>query len=460
MSKFLTENKTDIPVIDETEVLVVGGGPAGIGASIAAARAGVKVILMERYGHLGGMSTGGEVILIPPLSYKDTIMIRGIILEMVERLEKIPNGIFGPPRDIVGSQDKNLVAKWDHYFNMVWNGYICYGGYTDPELLKIVLLQMAEEAGVKLYLHSWGCKAVTVDDAEVTGVFFESKQGRNAILAKAIVDCTGDGDICASAGAQYDIDPLSTMRTSAVSTVIRLGGADFEKFALYKANYPDKWLEHFNELKKITGCSVLILPTARNDVVWVNNFILGYSCINVQDLTQAELFGRRTILDVIDYINSQQIPGLSSIWLYDTCSQIGTRGSRRIRGEYTLTMDDMVKTRSFEDVIAVFPAVDVVKTTADAEDSSKQGPVQIPLRTLICYGKKNLLMAGRCFSSDAKANNANNLIPHSVAMGQAAGVAAAVAVSDNTPVPNVNINKVQKELRRQNVYLPGVIKNN
>ena len=318
----------------KTDVLVVGGGPAGVAAAIAAKRAGAaRVILMERYGHFGGMSTGGEVILIPSLSYKNTVMIRGIMLEIINQLKAIPSGICGPSENIVGSNDPNLISKWDHYFNMVWNGNICYGGYVDPELLKIVLNQLIDEANVKAYLHSWCCKAIT-EDRVVKGVSFESKQGRNAILAKMVIDCTGDGDICASAGACFDIIPFDSGRSGSLGLVYRLGGADFDKFALYKADNPDEWADHTENINKLVGFVMTFFPTSRNNVVWIDNWLIGYSCLNVQDLTTVEFKARKTILDVIHYLNNHQIPGLSPVWLYDTASQIGTRGSRRILGRY------------------------------------------------------------------------------------------------------------------------------
>ena len=457
MEKYIVEQQATIPVIDETDVLVVGGGPAGVAAAVAAKRAGAeRVILMERYGHLGGMSTGGEVILIPSLSYKNNIMIRGIMLEIVNRLKTIPKGICGPSENIVGSKDPKLISKWNRYFNMVWNGNICYGGYVDPELLKIVLNQLIEEANVKVYLHSWCCKAIT-DGKIVKGISFESKQGRNAILSKVVIDCTGDGDICASAGASYDIIPSDSGRSGSLGLVYRLGGADFEKFAFYKANNTDEWSEHVENINKLAGFVMTFFPTSRNDVVWIDNWLIGYSCLNVQDLTTVEFKARRTILDVINYLNNNQIPGLSPVWLYDTASQIGTRGSRRILGKYVLTIEDMRVKKSFDDVVAVFPAIDVITTSAGVTDNSEQEPVQIPLSSLIVLGKNNLLVAGRCFSSDTEANNLNNLIPHCFAMGQAAGVAAAVAILENKEISNINIKTVQIELKKQDVFLPNDI---
>ena len=188
-----------------------------------------------------------------------------------------------------------------------------------------------------------------------------------------------------------------------------------------------------------------IFPTSRNDVVWVDNWLLGYDCLKIKDLTAVEFAVRRTLLKIIDYINSNNIPGLEDVWLYDTASQIGTRGSRRVKGEYRMTVEDM-NGRTFDDTVAVIPAA--------VNPRLPNIPSNIPLRTLIAAGKDNLFVAGRCFSSDVTANCYLNLVPHCFAMGQAAGVAAAIAVQDKKHSRDVNIAKVQNELRKQDVFLP------
>ncbi len=211
MEKYYLEEERNIEILEEADVLVVGGGSAGSAAAIAAARAGAKTVLLERYGQLGGMPTGGEVILIPSMSAGKTIMIRGIMLEIMERLTAL-GGVCGPDKSITGSTDSSHMEKWKKYFNMTWNNEVCYGGYVDPDLMKIVLSQMIEEAGVNLYLHSLCCRAIT-DAGTVRGVCFESKEGRKAVMAKTVIDCSGDGDIFASAGAEFEID-LSSMQAS------------------------------------------------------------------------------------------------------------------------------------------------------------------------------------------------------------------------------------------------------
>lgn len=456
MEKYYLEKEQKVEILEEADVLVVGGGSAGTAAAIAAAQAGAKTVLLERYGQLGGMPTGGEVILIPSMSAGKTIMIRGVMLEVMERLTKL-GGVCGPDVSLAGSKDPAHMAKWKKYFNMTWNNEICYGGYVDPDLMKIVLSQMIEEAGINLYLHSLCCRAITEDNT-VKGVCFESKEGRRAVMAKVVIDCSGDGDIFASAGAEYEID-LSSMqaaskdtdilhdvsRTASLALVYRFGGADYNRYADYAAENPEQLKVHEQKLQEIAGYALKIFPTSRNDVVWVDNWVLGYSSIRVKDLTAVETLVRRTIVDVMEYIRRSMIPGLENIWLYDTAPQLGTRGSRRVLGIYHLEMDDLYGQKECQSVIAVIPST--------VNPTMPQVPSKIPYGVLVPEQVDGLLVAGRCFSSELTVNSMTNLVTHCFAYGQAAGAAAATAALDSVAPRNVDIKKVQKELIRQDVYL-------
>lgn len=456
MGKTYLEHSAEIPVLAEADVVVVGGGSAGTAAAIAAARAGARTVLLERYGQLGGMPTGGEVILIPSLSSGDTVMIRGVMLEIMERLTAL-GGVCGPDVKDTGKIDPALLEHWGRYFNMTWNSEVCYGGFVDPDLMKIVLSHMMEEAGVDLYLHSWGAKSI-VENGAVKGVCFESKEGRAAILGKVIIDCTGDGDIFASAGAEFEVSfkkPVDApgnadivhdpSRATSLAVVYRLGGVDFEKFAAYSHTHPEELKAHENAMNQIAGYAMKIFPTSRNDVVWVDNWLLGYSSIKVKDLTAVETDVRRTLLNVINYLREQKIPGLENPWLYDTAPQLGTRGSRRVIGVHHLSLDDLYGRKSFDDVIAVLPST--------VNPKMPQVPSQIPLGVLIPKEIDGLLVAGRCFSSEAEANSYTNLVPHCFAYGQAAGVAAAVAVQTNVQPRAADVKRIQEVLRSQDVYL-------
>ena len=445
--KTVVEAQRNLPVYDEADVLIVGGGPAGHSAAVAAARAGAeKIVVVERYGHLGGMATGGIVILIPHLSVGNCATILGLQEEWLERLAKIPGGLVGPRLDQTGSADPELIDKWRPYFAMVWDNVICHGAYVDPDLLKIVLDQMLEEekARITTYLHSWGTAAI-MEGGAVKGVIFESKEGRKAILARVVIDCTGDGDIFASAGAPFDEDRDVAMRNSMTAVVYRVGGCDFGAFGRYKLQNPEEWNQkHMPSLAGITGFRMSPHPTPKNDVVWVNNWLPNRYCLNVKDLTDTEFTVRRTMLQAIDYLK-RNVPGFKGAYLYDIAPQLGTRGSRRLRGEYKLTVEDLKNTFQHEDVISVAPAINL---------AISRSPTEIPYRVMVPQDVENLLVAGRCFSSDIEANNFTNLIPHCVAMGQAAGVAAACSLQSGASVRAVDVKKMQAELKRQGAFLP------
>ncbi|SMC52934.1 FAD-dependent oxidoreductase [Sporomusa malonica] len=445
MQKAILEPAQNIPVVEEADVIVVGGGPAGIAAAVTARRSGAKkVVLLERYGHLGGMATGGIVVLIPHLSTGSQIEQAGMNVEWLERLAKKPGGVIGTSKEDVGSSKPELINLWKKYFSFVWADLICYGAYVDPEILKIVLNEMVEEANVDVYLHSWGCRALVKDD-EVTGVVFESKEGRKAVLGKIVIDCTGDGDIFASAGAAFDLDPNKDIRNCMMALVYRIGNVDFQAFAEYKSAKPEDWAKKVQKIHEIAGFRTLPFPTPRNDVMWVNNWIPGRDCLKVKDLTAVEFEVRRTALPVIDYLK-KEVPGFNeSSFLHDTAPQVGTRGSRRLKGEYKVIYDDIKQTKKHDDVISVVPAIDL---------SVSKSATHIPYRALVPEKINNLLVAGRCFSSDVEANNWTNLIPHCITLGQAAGAAAAIALDSNVQPRKVDIKALQKTLRSQGVYLP------
>ncbi|MFC1534672.1 FAD-dependent oxidoreductase, partial [Thermodesulfobacteriota bacterium] len=270
----IIEPAREIDVYHEADVVVVGGGPGGHSAAIAAARNGAKTVLIERYGHLGGMATGGIVIQIPHMSDgSHEQQIAGLCQEWLERLDEV-GGNLCPRREDIGSNDEKLVSKWRRFMGNVRDGRIEYTAWVDPELLKCVLNDMVDDAGVTLSLHSWGTRAIVEKD-KVQGVFFESKSGRQAILGKVIIDGTGDGDLLPSAGADFDgtLDPKR--RSSMLALVFRLGNCDYQKYCDFKENNPEKFGELMGEMAEVAGTRLLPLPSPRNDVMWVNNWIPG-----------------------------------------------------------------------------------------------------------------------------------------------------------------------------------------
>lgn len=445
MKEYIHEQAKEIEIFDRCDVLVVGAGPAGTAAAVSAARNGAgKVILLERYGHLGGMATGGQVLFIPHLSEGKQQMIAGIQQEWLDRLEKMPNGLIGPDRKDIGSTDPALIDKWRKYYGFVCDGWIWYGAYVDPEMLKIAMVNMVEDAGVTVYCHAWGSEAL-MEGNRVIGVTFQSKEGRKAILAGKVIDCTGDGDIFASAGCAYEKEYSGDDRSYNVSVVFRLGNVDSEEFRNWKYDPNSHYRDKLAEYKKLFGYRISPFVTPMKDIMWVNNFVEGKDCCNVQDLTDTEMLIRRSLNEGIEWIR-ENVPGFKNAFLHDTAPQLGTRGSRRLNGTYRLTMDDIAQTIEHEDTIAIIPAHRRMKY---------KSPIELPYGVMLpADDVEDLLAAGRCFSSAHDANDHANLIPHCVALGEAAGAAAALALQSNTTFRNIDVKKVQQMLKKQGVYLP------
>jgi FAD dependent oxidoreductase len=446
--KTVREQARDIKVCAEADVVVVGGGPGGHSAAIAAARNGAKVVLLERYGHLGGMATGGIVIQIPHMSDGgDKPVTAGLSLEWLERLDKMPGAVLRPRTEDIGSTDPRLVGYWKRFMGCVINGHIEHTAWVDTELTKCMLNDMVEEAGIKLFLHSWGTRAI-MEDGQVKGAVFESKSGRMAVLGQIVIDGTGDGDLLPSSGAAFDGAVEKNSRSAALALVFRLGNCDYQKYCDFRESQPEKFDALMKELARVSGTRLLPLPTPRNDVLWVNNWIQGLDCTNVEDLTKLEVDMRKTMRKGHEFLK-KNFPTFENSFILDTASQTGTRGSRRLISEYVVTKEDFQASKKFEDTIAVFPRLGPPGT-------GEPKRVYIPYRSLVPAEMEGLLVAGRSFGSDMAANNMANLIPHCISNGQAAGTAAAIAIKKGISPRKVDVRILQQTLLEQGVVLPGI----
>jgi ribulose 1,5-bisphosphate synthetase/thiazole synthase len=382
-----------LSLLDQTDVLVVGGGSAGVAAAIGASRAGAKVTLVERYNHFGGLWTGGLVLVVIGHMVKGPKQVcMGIGEEMMRRLEKIEGGIMnrGPGKNPT----------------------------VDAEALKYVMVEMIQEAGVKVFLHCWGVDAVMEGDA-VRGAVFESKSGRQAILAKVVVDTTGDGDVFAAAGAEFE------HRSYNIGLVSRIGGMDKVDRAAAKGTRAPRGL---GSATPIPG------------VNWVNMLGPERDGLDVAELTRLEMNHRRQIWKQMEKL--RKTPGYEKTYLVETGPQIGVRITRTLTGVKTLSRDDIRSGARYPDVVAV-----------GGFTEPKGEEWHIPYGTLVPKKVDNLLTAGRSISSALKTADNIRLIPVCFATGHAAGVAAAVAAKDGCTPRAVEVSKVQQVLREQEAYL-------
>ena len=436
----ILEPARDIPVFRRCDLLVVGGGPAGSAAAASAARMGADTVLVERYGHLGGMSTGGFVNYIVPMTdWSGRQVIAGFANEIFDRLPK--DAVLGPPDELWGSTDPELVQYWGDRHN-AHHGIITWSPTVDPEMLKNVSNDLILERGVKLLLHSWAVAPVQVGN-EVRGVIFESKSGRQAILADVVIDATGDGDIFAMAGAPFESDIEDDDIHHMINVAFHMGGVDMAKYFEFRNGHQEEFAA-VTAQGRAFGLAADAVPHAmpRNDVaLFMGPRLSGYSCIDVEDLTEVEIQSRRLMMQLLEFYKGN-LPGFEGAWIMVTAPQMGTRHSRRLIGVKKMTRQAWTTGTLYEDEIAITPP-----------PNPRNPNVSIPLGCLIPTEVDNLLAAGRNLSCDPATHTFVRLIPQCWEMGQAAGVAAAVAINSGVRVRDVNVHAVRQELLKQGVIL-------
>lgn len=418
-----------VPVVAEADLVVVGGGPAGLAAAVAGRRNGLSVILLERYPYLGGLASGGMVLVLDDMCNGNEVSVRGLCSEIIDRMTRIGLCVTPPEADWIADETKfRQWARWGVYnFHSHEKPQpVCYASAFDPDGFKRAANDMVAESGVTLRLHSWFSKAI-VEDATIRGVICETKGGRQAVLGKAVIDATGDLDVAASAGAPY------THGSFIVTTVFRLGGVDTDEAERFEYEEPDAFAALDREAKKIMGGSWerWWLKTPLPGIVWCNcPHMAGFDGLSVEDLTRADFKGRERIANLVAFVR-EKMPGFANAFVVDVAPQIGVRQSRLLEGEYVLTKEDVSSRRHFPDSVA------------------RGRDYYYPYRSLLPKGVKQLLVAGRHYSSTSAAQRISREIPPCMAMGEATGVAAALALEAGVTVDRVDITKLQKTLRDQ-----------
>jgi len=438
-NKKYLEPAREIPVFAETDVLVVGGGPAGTAAAIAAARLGADVLLVERYNHLGGLSTGGLVIWIDRMSdWSGRHIIKGIANDLMERLPK--DAIQGPKRADWGSKDAATAAYWAQR-TAAYHGIVTWSPTIDPEALKTASMQMVTEAKVRLLLHAWGTHPI-LEGNVVKGAIFESKEGRHAILAKAVVDTTGDADLIARTQASFESDIDEGDIHHCINTAFLFGGVDMETWLAFRRDDP----KGFSELMAHGRAKLKFFEKPfvswRNDVaLFMGPRLSGYSAVDVEDLTTVELRSRQLTVGHLEVYRASA-PGFKNAFLMLGGPQLGVRHSRRLNGLNKVLRQQWDSGHVWEDEIGVSTSL-----------SPKFPNISVPYGALIPAELDNILGAGRHVACDASSHTFLREIPQCWMTGQAAGIAAALAAGAGKLPREIAANSVQRELLRQGAYL-------
>ncbi|MCC6178580.1 MAG: FAD-dependent oxidoreductase [Chloroflexi bacterium] len=452
----------DVPVVSEVDVLVIGGGPAGIAAAVASARNGAHTILVERYGFLGGNATASLVGPFMTSFSADgkTQLVRGIFDELVRRMEKTGGAIH--PSKVPAAVAKSAYMKHGHI------------GVTpfDPEAMKLASAELCLEAGVTLMLHTVFVDPLveTIDGTPaVRGAVLHSKEGLQAVEATTTIDCSADADVAARAGVPFKLGRDSDGLTQPMTMFFRVGNADRSKVDAYFREHPEEIEQRMafsSCIKAAQANGDYTIPRERlsmyespQEGVWRVNVsrILGVDGTKVADLTRAEIEGRRQVLEIYAFLR-KYVPGFENCTLLDTAAQVGVRETRRIEGEYTLTLDDLMTGRDFADTIAycAYP-IDVHDPKGAGGGISNRGETanayQIPYRCLVPLGVEQLLVAGRCVSATHEALGAIRVMPPSFAMGEAAGTAAALALKEGVPPRRVPVRWLRETLTAHGAYV-------
>ncbi len=442
-SKTIQEPARQVPLYGEYEVAVLGGGPAGIAAAVAAARAGRRTLLIERYGFLGGMGTAAGVTnfcgLHANVYGKAHRVVQGVASELLARIDRL--GGLNAPHLILGK---------------------IFAQAYDTAAYKIAADDLLAAHKVDILFHALGAGVVMDDDRRVAAVMVETKAGRRAVRADIFIDCSGDGDLAAWAGAPFEVGdahghPLYP------SMMFRLNGIDPEKAG-------DAWrtIPQLMEQALAAGThhfprkSAIVRPQ-RSGIEWRVNFTQvaradGHAVNGIEpdDLTSGEIEGRRQALAAHQFLRT--VPGFEKSYIVDLPPQLGIRETRRITGGYQLSGEDVLTCASFDDSIGVngWPieahvAGDVIFTFPPIPES--RGYNELPYRMLLPEGIDNLLVAGRCASMTHEGQSAARVSGACFVMGEAAGSAAALALAGNRIPRDIPVENLQETLKQQGVFI-------
>lgn len=443
-----------IPVYGDYDVVIAGGGTAGFVSAIAAARSGAKTLVLERLDCLGGLLTAGLMSKTDCLNDMQKLIVRGIPLEIIERV-KARHAIV----------DCNIDEE----------AFVIY----DVEQAKGVINEMIlEEPNLEVLYYTWVADAIIKGDSVVKGLIVENKSGRQAVYGKCVIDATGDADVCVFSGAKYfDVDPG---KTYPVSLIAKIGGVDVDKLRAYYAEHPDyrgtfyKTWKYFpfhtyridkelegkplpEHLEYLRDWFVIFHETLRKGEIVLN--MTGATEVdgtNAKEISNAQSLSRIRIEQCLEVFR-MYMPGCENCYLITTASTLGVRGSRQLDGMYTVTLDDLLSAREFEDTVCRGSSL-IGYHSPDGKNSEfiilePGSSFCMPYFCMVPQNVKSLLVTGRCVSVEHNAMGGTRVIPVCMGLGQAAGVAAALCAKKGISPADVSVSELREKLLDQGVYL-------
>lgn len=407
------------------DLIVVGGGFAGVCAAMEAARHGKNVLLVDKYNCLGGTAVGGLVLPFMPYSTReegnDRPLTGDLFLEIVDGLAEMGG---------LGENRKRF----------------------DEEILKIVLQRMCLKYGVNLLFNTTVIGA-EVKDGKILSLSAWGKSKALTLTADNYIDATGDAELSVLCGCKYQLGREEDNLCQPMTLSFRVGGVDIPKAREHRQELNEKYLQWQAE-GKITNPreNVLLFATCHNDVYHFNTTrVVKHDPTDPVEVTKAEIIAREQVFEMMELL--KEIPGYENAYLQATALQIGIRESRMVEGEYKLTVEDLKGLARFPDAIAVANYdIDIHNPEGAGTSHYYFAPgdwYEIPYRCLVPKGMENLLVAGRCISSTHEAQASYRIMPYCAELGQAAGAAVSVAMEEGTTLPKVNIAKVQTILRSE-----------
>ena len=405
------------------DVIVCGGGPGGVGAAVGAARAGAKVLLIEKYGFLGGGATAMLVNPFMPYVAGGVQLVKGVFQEILDRLN-----------------EKNAYKPRAY----------------DPEAMKIETEELCLDAGVKLLYHSFLADC-TVEDGKIKNIRVATKDGLKTFTAKMYVDSTGDGDLAYFAGVPTKKGRDEDGHCQPMTMNFRMANVDQSKRPPVQ-----EMTRLYVEAKKAgkIKCpreNVLIFSTLQDDVIHFNQTrVVMHDAVDPESLTDAEIEARRQVWEIALWL-IREVPGFENAYIQQTAPQIGVSASRRLMGEYVLTAEDLLSAKKFDDVIACGAYdIDIHNPTGEGTVIKRLPPGEfynIPYRAIVPQKVDNLLIGGRSISTTHEAHSSIRIIPIVYGIGHGAGVAAALCAKAELASRELDVAKLQTELLRQGAFL-------